>query len=93
MRKRPEDYENIVLLFPPGSPANREAFEFPVDLKLALIFNQRLPKLFMFSYFVHTDDGKLLFIFASAFPLASFRFQFRMTLWMTASGLFLCSFA
>ncbi|KAJ7931303.1 hypothetical protein B0H13DRAFT_1959813 [Mycena leptocephala] len=54
MRNRPEDYEDIVFLFPPGSPANNEPL--PMHLKPALIFNQQLPKLFMFSYFVREED-------------------------------------
>ncbi|KAJ7936855.1 hypothetical protein B0H13DRAFT_1946032 [Mycena leptocephala] len=55
MRKRPEHYENMNVRFPPGSPANHEAL--PAHLKLALIFNQWLPNLFLFSYFVQEEDA------------------------------------
>ncbi|KAJ6572130.1 hypothetical protein B0H19DRAFT_1256040 [Mycena capillaripes] len=54
MRKRPEEYEDIAFLFPPGSPANKEPL--PMHLKLALIFNTQLPSLFRFSYFVREED-------------------------------------
>jgi hypothetical protein len=75
MRNRPEDYEDIVFLFPPGSPANNEPL--PMHLKPALIFNQQLPKLFMFSYFVREEDGELLkFVHVFYFPCL-IPFQFR----------------
>ncbi|KAJ6469418.1 hypothetical protein C8R45DRAFT_1016962 [Mycena sanguinolenta] len=54
MRKRPKDFEDIIVMFPPGSPANKELL--PVHLKLALIFSQGLPSLFCFSYYAREDD-------------------------------------
>ncbi|KAF7338742.1 MYND-type domain-containing protein [Mycena sanguinolenta] len=54
MRKRPKDYEDIAVMFPPGSPANKEPH--PVHLKLALIFSEGLPSLFCFSYYAREDD-------------------------------------
>ncbi|KAJ6469399.1 hypothetical protein C8R45DRAFT_1016921 [Mycena sanguinolenta] len=57
MRKRPEDYEDIVFMFPVsrlGSLANKETL--PMHLKLALIFNMQLPNLFRFSYFTRVED-------------------------------------
>lgn len=90
MRKRPEHYENMNVRFPPGSPANHEAL--PAHLKLALIFNQWLPNLFLFSYFVQEEDGELpKFVFMSSLSHL-IPYQFQKTSWMIASGHFHCLF-
>ncbi|KAK7059745.1 MYND-type domain-containing protein [Favolaschia claudopus] len=54
MQQHPEEYEDIVFMFPPGSPANQETL--PKHLKLGLVFNNLLPGLFKFSYFVAEGD-------------------------------------
>ncbi|KAJ7150914.1 hypothetical protein C8R43DRAFT_1005604 [Mycena crocata] len=53
MQKQPEDYEDIMFVFPPGS---RVTETLPSRLKLPLIFNNLLPNLFKFSYFVREED-------------------------------------
>ncbi|KAJ7154619.1 hypothetical protein C8R46DRAFT_1117914 [Mycena filopes] len=53
MRERPEDYEDIVVFFPKAPGVNAA---LPKHLKLALIFNTKLPNLFRFSYFVQEED-------------------------------------
>ncbi|KAJ7669401.1 hypothetical protein DFH06DRAFT_1180836 [Mycena polygramma] len=55
MIQRPENYKNIVLTFPPGSPANNEPI--PVHLQPALMFTAQLPNLFKFAFFVHDEDA------------------------------------
>ncbi|KAJ6470287.1 hypothetical protein C8R47DRAFT_1149259 [Mycena vitilis] len=55
MRQQPEEYEDIVFLFPPGSAANHDP-PLPMHLKLAFIFNTQLSNLFKFSYMVQPED-------------------------------------
>ncbi|KAJ7512401.1 hypothetical protein B0H11DRAFT_2182743 [Mycena galericulata] len=53
MQDSPENYEDIVFVFPPGRQVNEV---LPVHLKLLIIFNNLLPNLFRFSYFVREED-------------------------------------
>ncbi|KAJ7466957.1 hypothetical protein FB451DRAFT_1560911 [Mycena latifolia] len=54
MQKHPEEFEDIAFFFPPGSSAN--AADLPPRLRLPLIFNNLVPNLFRFSYFVREQD-------------------------------------
>ncbi|KAF8217692.1 hypothetical protein K438DRAFT_2006743 [Mycena galopus ATCC 62051] len=54
MRKRPDEYANIVFVFQPGSPANKELL--PPHLNLALVFNTELSNLFKFGYLARVED-------------------------------------
>ncbi|KAJ6469407.1 hypothetical protein C8R45DRAFT_1078727 [Mycena sanguinolenta] len=54
MSKQPEDYENAFLMFSAGSPANQERRS--MHLQLALIFHNKLPNLFCFSYAAQPCD-------------------------------------
>ncbi|KAJ7034521.1 hypothetical protein C8F04DRAFT_1101240 [Mycena alexandri] len=54
MQERPEDYQDVALFFPNAPGVNAKAL--PMHLKLALIFNNKLPNLFRFSYFVLDQD-------------------------------------
>jgi hypothetical protein len=67
MRDRPEDYDDIVLIFPLGSPAKNGAL--PIHLKRGVIFHQRLPNLFAFSYIVRQNDGEPLQFVLMSFVL------------------------
>ncbi|KAF7338746.1 hypothetical protein MSAN_02197000 [Mycena sanguinolenta] len=54
MRKRPEELENVTLMFPAGGSANKESL--PKHLRLELIFGAEVPSLFRFSFYAHVDD-------------------------------------
>ncbi|KAJ7681136.1 hypothetical protein B0H17DRAFT_1206074 [Mycena rosella] len=54
MQERPEDFEDIAFYFPRGSSVN--AADLPPRLRLPLIFNNLVPNLFRFSYFVREGD-------------------------------------
>ncbi|KAJ7753814.1 hypothetical protein B0H16DRAFT_1459286 [Mycena metata] len=56
MQERPEDYEVVTLIYPNARAVELIAQALPMHLKLALFFNNKLPNLFRFSYFVLDQD-------------------------------------
>ncbi|KAJ7770689.1 hypothetical protein B0H16DRAFT_1685922 [Mycena metata] len=56
MQEQPEDYEDVALFYPNARGVELVAQALPMHLRLALIFNNKLPNLFRFSYFVLDQD-------------------------------------